>query len=95
MNDTNPFSAPSESPAGGSPRGRSGSVLISSVVGGLIGLMLGVFGIVALFLIIPGAPGLVEILLLGLGVIAVLMLPGAVIGAVVGFAMNSRSSDGN
>ena len=77
---------------GGKPARRSASVVPSFVVGGILGFTLGILGVVILFLLIPGAPGLAEILILLLGVIFFFVVPGAVIGAVVGFALNSRSS---
>ena len=71
--------------------GRQLSVVFTSMVGGTIGLVLGVLGLVILFLTFPGMPGILELLILFAGITLVLILPGAIIGAIVGLAINSQA----
>lgn len=93
MDDNNPFDPPSSSANLATTNGGPISMAVTSVIGGLVGLILGLVGIAALFFVIPGTPGAAEILFLLVGVLVVLVLPGAVTGTIVGFVMNSSTKN--
>ena len=90
MDDENPFDPPSATPTQASNSGRSIFVVISSLVGGLVGLVIGVMGI-AVMSIFMGTPGMLEILILLVGISIILVIPCAFVGAIFGSALNSRS----
>ena len=91
MDETNPLDVPSASSQSATDySSRSMSVTITSILGGLIGFVVGVIGVVAIFFVIPGMPGVAELLLLLIGISIFLVVPGAFIGAVIGFVVNSR-----
>ena len=55
-------------------------------------MFIGVMGIVGLFFVIPGAPGVAELLILLVGIGIVFVLPGLAIGALIAFVKNSSST---
>ena len=93
MNETNPFDAPATLPEGKRTEVKPRSVVVGSMIGGLVGLALGVAGVVALCFFVQGMPGVLEILILFIGISVLLVIPGLAIGAALGASVNRKKDD--
>jgi len=93
MNKTNPFEAPSMLTQSKRSKGRPLSIVVCATIGGLVGLLLGAFGVLALCYFVGGTPGVAEILLLVILIFTFLVVPGVAIGTTIGAFLNRRKRD--
>jgi len=89
MDDENPFNSAQSS----SPTKKTYTTKYGAVAGGLAGFLLGAIGIGLLFLLFPGIPGVLQTLILLVGIIALFILPGAALGAFTVKVLNSQAED--
>jgi hypothetical protein len=92
MAETNPFESPTATANADKEGRKTASVGMYAAIGGGIGLTIGLMGIIALFFMFPGAPGIAELLILLVGTVIVFVVPGITIGVLIGFVINSASS---
>ena len=90
MNEKNPFDTPETLPELKRTNVEPRSIIVASMVGGLVGLVLGVVGVVALLFFIQGMPGVIEILILFLAIAILFVIPGLAIGAALGGFVNRK-----
>ena len=95
MEKPNPFDPPSSTQRKISGNSRSVSVAVSSIVGGAIGLVIGGIAIAVLVMATGGIPGIAEITIWLVLIAILLVLPGAVTGAIIGLGINSQKKQGD